>query len=124
MPLDPQQVARRRQLILAVTIPTVFLAVILIVALANDNDSNSTSTPPPISRDQLVTEYFDLVPDPNATPDDVVDLATQTCERLNDGVTPTSLTDSLADTYHGAATARRVLHLLASYGCPQHAGDI
>lgn len=113
---------RQLQILVAVSIPA-FFAVIVIAALHTPSGSrHDTPAPAAISRDDLVSRYLELAPDPDATASDVVDLAEMACDRLSAGATPDGLAHELADSYHGINRARSVMRVLVSYGCPEQLG--
>jgi hypothetical protein len=109
----------RLPLLLTIGIPAVFILVVAVVVLVTKHDSDRAA-PAPISRSELVARYSDLAPDPNATPSSIEHLANVACERLDSGVSPDDLRSSVAETYRGKARAQKVVHLLVSYGCPEH----
>lgn len=110
----------RLPLIVGSVIAGVFVLA-LVLALVLMGDDSDEVVPDPISRSELLAEYTDLVPgDSTATEDSVAHLAETTCERLESAVPPSDLIAATADIYRDSGTARQVLRLLVSHGCPSY----
>lgn len=105
----------------------IILAIALVLALIGlgiylaTDGQDSESAPAAISQDELVTQYLAEVPDPEAQPADIVDLAATTCGRLDSGVSVADLIRATASVYNDdPPRAKRALRVLVSYGCPKH----